>query len=392
MLGAMTSVADFGLTIGSLPNGPTNSVIDVPGVGLGHTTVVRDEPLPPVGRGVARTGVTVLDLGGNLWESPVAAGGSVLNGAGECTGFLSAGEWGLVETPIYLTSTMQLGRVYDAACRIALAEEHRVAEEVVIPVVGECDDSWLSHAGAMHVEFEDVLAAREAARASAGTRVRPETGAVGAGTGMLCLGWKGGVGTSSRIVEGDHVVAVLLLTNFGQADRLTVAGVPVGRILGRSGYGELAGTEFHHSHDGPVPGDLTGTSGPGHRSLAPPPAGSCLGIVVTDAPLDPHGCRRLATRISLGLGRTGSTAHHASGEIFLGVSVGMRATRGTRPESAGIGGAELDPLFEACVDATEEAVLDALLNAHDVEGRSGHRALALPHAALREALAAGAGR
>jgi D-aminopeptidase len=205
---------------------------------------------------------------------------------------------------------------------------------------------------------------------------------------MLCLGWKGGIGTSSRVVEGGHVVGVLLLTNFGQADRLTVAGVPVGRILGRGGYAELPGTEFHHAHAGPAPGDLPAAG----VAAVPPPAGSCLGVVVTDAPLDAHGCRRLAARISLGLGRTGSTAHHASGEIFLGASVGMRAARGARPATAGIGGAELDPLFEACVDATEEAVLDALLNAHDVVGRSGHRARALPHEALRRALSGAAGR
>jgi D-aminopeptidase len=366
----VTSLADFGLTIGTLPHGPTNSVLDVPGVGLGHATIVRDEPMPPEGRGVARTGVTVLHLGEDLWARPLAAGGAVLNGAGECTGWHSAQEWGLVESPIYLTSTMQLGRVYDAACRIALAEEPRVADEVVIPVVGECDDSWLSDAGVMQVEFADVRAAREAARVSVGAGHRPATGAVGAGTGMLCLGWKGGIGTSSRVVERGHVVAVLLLTNFGQADRLTVAGVPVGRILGRSGVSsELEGTEFHHRHPD-----------------APPPAGSCLGVVVTDAPLDAHGCRRLAARIGLGLGRTGSTAHHASGEIFLAVSVGMRCARGTRPATSGIGGAELDPLFEACVDATEEAVLDAILNATDTVGRRGRRAEALPHDALRGAL------
>jgi D-aminopeptidase len=374
--GGVTSVADFGIAIGRLPQGPTNSVLDVPGVGLGHATLVRDEPAPPEGRGVARTGVTVLDPGGDPWARPLPAGGSVLNGAGECTGLLSAQEWGLVESPIYLTSTMQLGRVYDAACRIALAEQPNVADEVVIPVVGECDDSWLSYAGAMQVEFLDVAAARAAARDSIGTGVRPDTGAVGAGTGMLCLGWKGGIGTSSRRVEGGRTVAVLLLTNFGQWDRLTVGGVPVGRILGRGGLSEdLPGTEFHHAHRGTAGG--------------PPPAGSCLGVVVTDAPLDAHGCRRLAARVGLGLARTGSTAHHGSGEIFLGLSVGMRAPRGARPAGSWIGGAELDPLFEACVDATEEAVLDALLNAHDTVGHRDRVARALPHDALRAALARG---
>ncbi len=366
----MTSLADFGITVGTLPPGPTNSVLDVPGVGVGHTTIVRDEAPPPVGRGIARTGVTVLDLGGDLWAQPVSAGGAVLNGAGECTGWQSAQEWGLVETPIYLTSTMQLGRVYDAACRIALAEVSEVADDVVIPVVGECDDSWLSCAGAMQVEFDDVVAARDAARASAGSGVRPATGAVGAGTGMLCLGWKGGIGTASRVLPSGHTVGVLLLTNFGQWDRLTVGGVPVGRRLGRSGLEDVS----------------SGGGGTAPGRAGPPPAGSCLGIVVTDAPLDTAGCRRLATRIGLGLARAGSVAHHGSGEIFLGLSVGLRAPRGARPDSAGLGGSDLDPLFVACVDAAEEAVLDSMLNAQDTVGHRGRRALALPHAALRAAV------
>jgi D-aminopeptidase len=382
----MTRLADFGMTIGTLPPGPTNSVLDIPGVGLGHTTLVRDEPDPPHGRGIARTGVTVLDLGADAWARPVSAGGAVLNGAGECTGWQSAQEWGLVETPIYLTSTMQLGRVYDAACRIALAESPGVADDVVIPVVGECDDSWLSFAGAMQVEFDDVLAAREAARASIGSGLRPATGAVGAGTGMLCLGWKGGIGTASRVLGSGHTVAVLLLTNFGQWDRLTVAGVPVGQILGHSGLEDA-------SVGGPGGPDAAGGAGAattdGGPPLVgpPPPAGSCLGIVVTDAPLDTHGCRRLAARVGLGLARAGSVAHHGSGEIFLGLSVGLRAARGARPAGAGLGGSDLDPLFVACVDAAEEAVLDSMLNAHDTVGNRGRRARALPHDALRSALA-----
>jgi D-aminopeptidase len=367
----MTSLTDFGITIGTLPQGPTNSVLDVPGVGVGHTTIVRDEPAPPQGRGTARTGVTVLDVGGDAWARPVSAGGAVLNGAGECTGWQAAQEWGLVETPIYLTSTMQLGRVYDAACRIALAESPGVADDVVIPVVGECDDSWLSCAGAMQVGFDDVASARDAARVSIGSGVRPQTGAVGAGAGMLCLGWKGGIGSASRVLPPGYTVGVLVLANFGQWDRLTVGGVPVGRILGRSGLEDAS----------------SGAEGAGPDPTGPPPAGSCLGIVLTDAPLDTHGCRRLATRIGLGLARTGSVAHHGSGEIFLGLSVGMRSPRGTRPDSAGLGGSDLDPLFVACVDAAEEAVLDSMLNAHDTLGRRGRRALALPHDALRSALA-----
>src|SRR6476661_3718434 len=154
----MTRTAELGLKIGNLPAGPTGSIIDVPGAGVGHATVWRDEPGPPEGRGVARTGVTVLDPGGNLFRSPVPAGGAVLNGAGECTGFLTAAEWGLAETPILLTSTMQLGRVYDAACELMIEEDPAVGDEVVIPVVGECDDSYLNNAGRMQVTRDDVAA------------------------------------------------------------------------------------------------------------------------------------------------------------------------------------------------------------------------------------------
>ena len=156
----VTRAADLGITIGILPSGPTGSIIDVPGVGVGHATVWRDEPAPPAGRGVARTGVTVIDIGGNLFSSPVPAGGAVLNGAGECTGFLAAAEWGLAETPVFLTSTMQLGRVYDAACELLMEEEPGIGcDDVIIPIVAECDDSFLSDARRMQVTRADVATA-----------------------------------------------------------------------------------------------------------------------------------------------------------------------------------------------------------------------------------------
>ena len=151
-----------------LPSGPTASIADVPGAGVGHATIWRDEPDPPAGRGVARTGVTVLDPGGNLFRSPVPAGGAVLNGAGECTGFLAAAEWGLAETPVFLTSTMQVGRVYDAACELLMAQEPRIGtDDVIIPIVAECDDSFLSDARRMQVSAADVATALGAARAAA---------------------------------------------------------------------------------------------------------------------------------------------------------------------------------------------------------------------------------
>ncbi len=356
----MTSLADLGVRIGTLPTGPTNSVVDVPGVGLGHSTVVYDDAPPPFGRGVARTGVTVVDLGGDTWERPVVAGVSVLNGAGELTARSQVDEWGLLETPVLLTSTMQVGRVYDAACRLLMAEQPRIGvDDVVIPMVGECDDSWLNDPRHMHVTDEHVAAALYAARASAGSGTAPETGAVGAGTGMSCFNWKGGIGTSSRVLPDGHVVGVVLLTNFGQWDRLTVDGVAVGRALGA----------------------------PAH--LPPPPAGSCLGVVVTDAPLDHSACERLATRVGLGLARTGSTAHHSSGEIFVAAALGLRTARGESPTATPITGRGLDPYFEAVVDASEEAVLVSLLAAHDVTGVEGRTIAALPVDELRRILAEG---
>src|SRR6185437_10385181 len=244
---AVTRATDLGIKIGTLPAGPTNSIVDVPGVGVGHATVWRDEPQPPVGRGIARTGVTVVDLGGNLFRSPVPAGDAVLNGAGECTGFLAAREWGLAETPVFLTSTMQLGRVYDAACERLMAEDPGIgSEDVIIPIVAECDDSFLNDARRMQVTRADVAAALAEARASVGGPA-PSEGAVGAGTGMSCLGFKGGIGTASRLVAG-HTLGVLVLTNFGERDRLSIGGVPAGRLL-------------------PEPGPATAAS--------PPPAGSC---------------------------------------------------------------------------------------------------------------------
>ena len=167
---------------------------------------------------------------------------------------------------------------------------------MVIPVVGECDDSFLNDCRRMQVEYDDVLASHSAALDSRGGAVAPPEGAVGAGTGMSCLGFKGGIGTSSRVTPSGHIVAVLLLTNFGERKRLTVDGVPVGRLL------------------------------PEHVD-PPKPAGSCIGVVVTDAPVTNADCSRLARRIGLGLARAGSTAHHGSGEIFLGVSTTRRTDR-----------------------------------------------------------------
>jgi D-aminopeptidase len=351
-----------------LPTGATASIADVPGVGVGHATVWRDEPLPPSGRGVARTGVTVIDPGGNMFRRPVPAGGAVLNGAGECTGFLAAAEWGLAETPIFLTSTMQVGRVYDAACELLVDEDAGIGiDDVIIPIVAECDDSFLSDARRMQVTAADVRAARQAARQAAGAthRQAPTEGAVGSGTGMSCLGFKGGIGTASRVVPAGHTVGVLVMSNFGDRQRLTIDGVPVGRLLAQAA-------------------EPAGAGGWPVR----PPAGSCITVVITDGPVDPHGCTRLARRAGLGLARTGSTAHHGSGEIFLALATGLRTGRGEPipPGVTAISGSALDAFFDAVVEATEEAVLNSMLAAGTVTGRDGNTSPGLPSGMVRELL------
>jgi D-aminopeptidase len=330
----MPRARDLGIAIGALPTGPTNSVLDVAGVGLGHVTITRE---------TARTGVSCLLLAEDAYPRPLVGGGAVLNGLGDCTGFLSLQESGLFESPVYLTSTSQVGRVYDAAFQQELGRHQELVDDIFVPVVAECDDSSLNDIRTMWVSPEDVRAAYDAALDARGSSAPPDEGSVGGGTGMSCLGFKGGIGTSSRVTPGGHTVAVLLMTNFGQRDRLTVDGVPVGRLV------------------------------PEHVD-PPKPAGSCIGVVVTDAPVDPLGCERLARRIGLGLARAGSTAHHGSGEIFLAASTTARTDRdGTvLDDGKRLGMRGLDDLFEAVVDSAEEAVLNSLLMSPTTVGRDGN--------------------
>ncbi len=340
----MPRARDLGITIGSLPTGPTNSVLDVAGVGLGHATVWRDEPDPPEGRGIARTGVTCLLLAEDAFHRPLPAGGAVLNGAGECTGFITAAEWGAAETPVYLDLHLQLGRVYDAACRIELERDaagrrgrhdpggRRVRR--LLPQRRPDGCRWTTTTSSLPM----LPRWRRSAR-----RRRPTREPSASGTGMSCFDFKGGIGTASRVTPQGHTVGVLLMTNFGVREECVVAGVPVGRLLPPSGSGPHA------------------------------PAGSCIGVVVTDAPVDGASCARLARRVGLGLARTGSVAHHGSGEIFLGVGTGMRLDRDGRPDGPALAsGRALDPLFAAVVEATEEAVLNSMLTAPTVVGRAGH--------------------
>jgi D-aminopeptidase len=322
----VTRARDDGIAPGELRPGPRNSIADVAGVLVGHVTVRRDEP-------VARTGVTAVVP--PAW--PLPAGVAVLNGAGELTGSLEIREWGLLDGPVYLTSTHAVGRIYDGAVAAAVGRDPAVGvDDVVIPVVGECDDSWLSDARHVHVEAAD------AGRAVAAAGAVFDEGAVGAGTGMVCFGWKGGIGSASRLTDSG-TVGVLVLANFGSGPQLRVDGVPVGRLLEERGGG---------------PRD---------------PAGSCIVVVATDAPLSSAQLERLARRAGLGLARTGSVAHHGSGEIFAAFTV----TRDGHHQDGG-----LDALFQGAVDATEEAVLNALWAGEDTTGREGRVVRALPRDAV----------
>jgi D-aminopeptidase len=301
--------------------------------------VWRDEPDPPAGRGVGRSGVTAIVPADptTLVDRPIAAGTDVLNGAGELTSSIAIREWGVIETPVYLTATMSVGRVYDGAVRAAIGADPRIGlEHFVIPVVGECDDGWLSEARVVQVELDDV----SAALAAAGDGL-PAEGAVGAGTGMMTFDYKAGIGTASRVLsECEATLGVLVLSNFGVREDFVLDGVPVGRLLG--------GERVRGSGDG-----------------------SCIALVITDAALGPHELTRVARRCGLGLARTGSVGYDGSGEIFLALSTARGAD--ALPDS------ELNALFEATVDATEEAVVNALWSAERVVGRDGRVAEALPH-------------
>ncbi len=340
-----TRPRDHGIAIGTLPTGRHNAITDVRGLRVGHATIAEH-----------CTGVTVIvpDTLDSMFHRPMAAGTAVLNGAGELTGSLTIREWGTLETPVVLTATMSVGLAYQGVVEASLREVSDVGDDVVIPVVGECDDSWLSDPSVMAVQPHHVAEAL----AEVTDGLFP-AGAIGAGSGMTCLGWKGGIGTSSRVVDG-QVLGALVMTNFGALERLCVNGSPVGRRfaeLGRSGEREA-------------------------------PDGSCIVVIATDAPILPVQCERLARRAGLGLARTGSVATHGSGEIFLAFSTSCRSTRNGRgPVTHDVlSDRDLDALFGAAVDATEEAVLDSLFRATTTTGRHGRVAEALPIEEMLELL------
>jgi D-aminopeptidase len=333
----------------------------VAGVRVGHRTITHD------GDRVVRTGVTaVLPHEGNPWEAPVYVGTHVLNGYGEIVGINQLTEWGILASPIVLTSSLQIGKAYDATVRwLARQDPELTADDAVMPIVTECDDSYLSDVLAFPLTDEDVWAALDAA--STGP---VDEGSVGSGTGMQCFDYKGGIGTSSRVIDeaaGAYTVGALVMTNYGDRPELRIDGIRVGRELT----------------------DLL----PGEHS-----EGSCVVVVATDAPLLPHQLRRLAQRAALGLARTGSTANNGSGELMLAFSTATRLPSPARSREIELRAIVDGPawntvgafseLFAATVEAVEEAVVNALFRAETVTGRDGHVLHALPVDRVLEILAA----
>ncbi len=353
---------DIGLRVGVLPAGRLDAITDVEGVRVGHTTLIRGEDV--------RTGVTaVVPHGGNLFREKVPAAVFVGNGFGKLMGSTQVEELGELETPILLTNTLGVPRVADALVEWMLGLQGNEDVRSVNALVAETNDGQLNDIRGRHVGREEVFAALKGAKGG-----EVEEGSVGAGTGTVAFGFKGGIGTASRVVParyGGYTVGVLVQTNYGGV--LTMNGAPVGRELGR-----------YYLKD-----DLEPARRAGRKKERPRPAsdvdradGSCIIVVATDAPLDARNLRRLAARAMLGLARTGSPSTQGSGDYVVAFSTAPQNR--IRHGDTALRRVELlpndsmSPLFLACVEATEEAVYNSLLRATTVTGRGGARVEALP--------------
>jgi D-aminopeptidase len=368
---------DLGIVIGRGRPGPANAITDVAGVRVGHATIVHGEGPLVVGTGPVRTGVTmIVPHDGDLWTEPIFAGSHTLNGNGELTGLEWIREAGHLTGPIGITNTHSVGVVRDGIIRNAVRVLPFGTVYWALPVVGETWDGLLNDIDGFHVTADHVDRALEAAT------VGPVAeGNVGGGTGMVCHEFKGGIGTASRVVNADrggYTVGVLVQANYGRRDWLRVDGVPVGEAIPIDD----------------VPSPYTGTEdddGPG----TPPGSGSIIVIVATDAPLLPHQCERLAQRAGLGIARMGGTGAHSSGDLFLCFATGNRSLPRTSfradPRIAvdvrTLNDFAIGELFDATIEATEEAILNAMLGAETMTGRDGITAHALPHDRLLETMA-----
>jgi D-aminopeptidase len=355
---------DLGVPFDGTP-GPLNAITDVEGVLVGHTTLISGSGKLVVGKGPVRTGVTaVLPRGTASMDRYSFAGWYSQNGNGEMTGTTWVEESGFLEGPVMITNTHSVGVVRDAviAWRVAHGPSGPDDNWWSLPVVAETWDGWLNDINGFHVKPEHVLHAIDTAHSGP-----VEEGAVGGGTGMVCNGFKGGIGTSSRKLadkDGAYLVGVLVQCNYGRRQNLRIAGIPVGREIQ---------TEDPYAW---LPADSA-------------ELGSIIVLVATNAPLLPHQLKRIARRVSLGIGRTGSIAGNGSGDIFIAFSTANPSASevGHLADLKMVPNLSLDPLFAATVEATEEAIVNAMVAATDMTGINGHHVRALPHDELRAVLA-----
>jgi D-aminopeptidase len=354
---------DLGVPFDGTP-GPLNAITDVTGVTVGHTTLISGEGKLVVGKGPVRTGVTaVFPRGKEVNDMGVFAGWWSLNGNGEMTGTTWVEESGILTGPVMITNTHSVGVVRDAVIQWTVAHRKVGPDDDwwSLPVVAETWDGWLNDINGFHVKPEDAFHAIESSRGGP-----VEEGAVGGGTGMVCNGFKGGIGTSSRRLsekDGGYTVGVLVQCNYGSRQNFRVAGIPVGREIPSEDPYAFA------------PSDIT-------------ERGSIIVVVATDAPLLPHQLKRLARRVSLGLGRNGSVSGNGSGDIFIAFStanVGAAAVDHT-VDLRMLPNDKMNPVFEATVEATEESVINAMVAATSMTGIDNHRVSALPHDQLRAIL------
>ena len=344
--------------------GPLNAITDVAGVLVGHTTLISGAGKLQVGTGPVRTGVTaILPRGPDSKSDPVFAAWFSQNGNGEMTGTAWIDESGFLEGPVMITNTHSVGVVRDAviAWRVANGAADSTGYWWSLPVVAETWDGWLNDINGFHVKPEHVFRALDSARGG-----MVEEGSVGGGTGMICNGYKGGIGTASRRLEakaGGYTVGVLVQCNYGTRENLRIAGVAVGR--------EIPAPEPYAF----IPSDIT-------------EHGSIIVVVATDAPLLAHQLKRLAHRVTLGLGRNGSISGNESGDLFVAFSTANAgaAAAGQVVDLKMLPNDLLDPIFRATVEATEEAIVNALVAAADMTGADDHRVIALPHERLRAVL------
>ena len=357
---------DLGIPFDGRP-GPLDAITDVPGVEVGDTTIISGDGALKVGVGPVRTGVTVIFPRGKANPDPVYAGWFAQNGNGEMTGTTWLQESGFLETPIAITNTHSVGVVRDAMIAWELKHNSPLAPDGMLPVVAETWDGYLNDINGFHVHPEDLFAAMDSAHAGP----VPE-GSVGGGTGMICYGFKGGDGTASRVVskgDGGYTVGVLVQCNCGRRPQLNIAGVPVGKAIPQ----DVPYGMFHDGRAGASEGDL----------------GSIIIVVATDAPLLPTQLDRLARRATMGLARTGSTSGNGSGDIFVAFSTANPHAWNDTPSPHTIqtlANEQMSPLFQATVEATEEAIINALVAGKTMTGIDGHTVIGLPHEELQEVL------